>query len=208
MIDLDKVLQYLSELSNRWLYFSLFISSYTENIFPPLPGDTITVFGAYLVGIGRLKWSLTYFSTSLGSILGFITPYFIGLAVGRRYFIENNFRFVKQKDILRIEKWFRKYGYWVIAGNRFLASARSFVSLIAGFVGLNFLKVAILGLLSVLLWNGVLIFAGLVIGEKWGIILKYLKLYSEIIIILVVILVIVLLIQKRIFKIKIFRKKK
>ena len=44
-------------LDPKWLYPVLLVSSYVENIFPPLPGDTVTVFGAYLVGRGGNMFS-------------------------------------------------------------------------------------------------------------------------------------------------------
>jgi len=194
------VIEFLADLNNNWLYVALFISSYVENIFPPLPGDTVTVFGAYLVGISRLNFYITYIVTSLGSIFGFMTPYFIGLKLGRKYFIDNEVRFVKMENILKLETWFQKYGYWLIAVNRFLASIRSIVSLVAGFSRLNSLKVMILGLVSVLVWNGILIYAGMNIGEQWNIILYYLKLYSRIIIGIVILFVLIVLIRSKIIK--------
>ena len=191
------MIEFLNNLDNRLLYFALFVSSYFENIFPPMPGDTITVFGAYLVGIGRLQYFTTYIATSLGSILGFMTPYVIGLKLGRKYFLSGKIKFIKKEDILHAERWFHKYGYRLIIINRFLASIRSVVSLIAGFSGLNYIKVGLLGLVSVLVWNGILIFAGYKIGENWNEIIHYLKIYSRIILILAIVLVVAIIVYKK-----------
>jgi len=46
------------------VYVALFLSAYIENIFPPIPGDTVTVIGAYFVGTGKLNFWGVYFSTS------------------------------------------------------------------------------------------------------------------------------------------------
>jgi membrane protein DedA with SNARE-associated domain len=62
-------------------YIVLLISAFTENVLPPVPGDTVVVLGAYLVSIDKLDFWGVYISTTLGSVAGFGTMYFIG-----RYF--------------------------------------------------------------------------------------------------------------------------
>jgi len=51
---LEQIIVTLSNLPNETIYFFLFAIAFTEYVFPPIPGDTIMVFGAYLVGVGRL----------------------------------------------------------------------------------------------------------------------------------------------------------
>jgi len=52
----ERFLNYLETLPEFLIYLLLGLSSFLENIFPPLPGDTITAFGALLVGIGGLSF--------------------------------------------------------------------------------------------------------------------------------------------------------
>ena len=70
---------YLRNIDSHYVYAILMISCYIENIFPPLPGDSVVVIGAYLVGIGFLKFEFTYIVTGIGSILGFMTLYYVGV---------------------------------------------------------------------------------------------------------------------------------
>ncbi|MBQ41251.1 MAG: DedA family protein, partial [Gemmatimonadetes bacterium] len=39
-----------------WAYAFLLISAFLENVIPPVPGDAVVVFSAYLVGRGVLDW--------------------------------------------------------------------------------------------------------------------------------------------------------
>jgi membrane protein DedA with SNARE-associated domain len=58
-----------------WAYTFLFVSALIENIFPPVPGDTVTIIGAYLVGVGALQFWGVFLSTTFGSISGFMGLY-------------------------------------------------------------------------------------------------------------------------------------
>ena len=37
-------------------YLILAFSAFTENVIPPIPGDTVVILGAYLVSTGRLEF--------------------------------------------------------------------------------------------------------------------------------------------------------
>ena len=125
MTYMERFLNYLDSLPNVVVYCFLSVSAFVENIFPPFPGDTITAYGAFLVGTGRLDFHWVYISTTAGSFLGFMSLFWIGLYVGRRFFIEQDYRFLKAKDIIRAEEWYRRYGYLLIGINRFLPGIRS-----------------------------------------------------------------------------------
>jgi len=115
---LDSFLNLLNSLPNTLLYLLLGLSAFVENVFPPIPGDTITAFGAFLVATERLSFFGVYLSTTLGSLFGFMFLFWIGSLLGRRFFIEKDYRFFRAKDIIRAEEWFRKYGYFLILLNR------------------------------------------------------------------------------------------
>ena len=133
----DRFFEYLQSLPGILIYLFLGLSAFVENIFPPIPGDTITAFGALLVGIGGLSFFGVYFSTTLGSLLGFLFLFQLGAFLGRRFFIKKNIRFFSQKDILRAEKWFGKYGYLIIALNRFFPGIRSAIAVVGGILHLK-----------------------------------------------------------------------
>ncbi len=153
-------------------YFFLFFSSMCENLFPPLPGDTFVMLGAILVGKGQLAFLPSYISTTVGSMIGFMTLYFLGRKLGRRFFEDKTSRFFSQDHFDRVLRWFDRYGYVVIGFNRFLSGFRGVVSLGAGIVRMNMKIVILLGLLSCLIWNGILMGVGIWIGENWIVIVR------------------------------------
>ena len=164
---MDPFINYLKSLPDYLIYIFLGLSAFIENVFPPIPGDTITAFGAFLVGIGRLNFFGVYISTTLGSLLGFMSLFWIGGYLGGRFFIEKDYRFFKAKDIVKAEDWFRKYGYFLIALNRFFPGIRSVISLAGGISGLKVTRVIILALLSCGVWNMIWIMLGYFLGTNW-----------------------------------------
>jgi membrane protein DedA with SNARE-associated domain len=171
----DRFLEYLQSLPGILIYLLLGLSAFVENIFPPIPGDTITAFGALLVGIGGLSFFGVYFSTTLGSLLGFLFLFQIGALLGRRFFIKKNIRFFNHKDILRAEKWFGKYGYLIIALNRFFPGIRSAIAVASGVLHLKKIWVGLLALLSCSVWNLIWISLGYGLGSNWDMIQVRLK---------------------------------
>lgn len=163
---------FFRSLGGWWGYVFLFLSSLGENLFPPLPGDTFVVLGAFLVGRGELRFLPTYLATTAGSILGFMVLYFVGLRWGRGFFRKKGGWFFSQEHLDRVEMWFARYGYLVLGVNRFLSGFRGLVSLGAGIVKMDVKIVFGLGLLSCLIWNGLLMGVGIWVGENWAVIVR------------------------------------
>ena len=157
-------------LPDGLIYVLLGLSAFVENIFPPIPGDTITAFGAFLVGTKRLSFLGVYLSTTLGSLAGFMCLFWIGRFLGRRFFIERDYRFFKARDIIRAEAWFRRWGYLLILLNRFFPGIRSVISIAGGISRLGGLKVTLLALISACTWNLIWILAGYTLGNNWEVV--------------------------------------
>ena len=151
-----------------YLYLFLFASAIVENLFPPIPGDTITAFGAFLAGIGKLDFLMVFIVTTIGSSIGFILLFYAGAFLGRNFFLNTKIKFISNENIIKAEEWFNKYGYFVVAMNRFLPGIRSVISIVAGISGLNGLRVFILSVVSAMFWNFLWIYAGYSLGNNWG----------------------------------------
>lgn len=161
------ILQSLRESSDLVLYAVLFLSAVIENLFPPIPGDTITVFGAFLVGTGRLNYLLVYLSTTLGSVIGFTLLFQIGRALGKEFFLRGKYRIFSSQNILEAERWFARFGYLAVLANRFLPGIRSAISLVAGLSMLSTIRIFFYALISSSLWNLIWIHMGYTLGTNW-----------------------------------------
>jgi len=172
-------------------YLVLTVSAFTENVLPPVPGDTVVIIGAYLVSTGQLSFFGVYASTTAGSVIGFMTMFLVSRNLGRRFIRskKSRARIFKEEHIKKVEVWFGNWGYWVILANRFLSGTRSVISIFAGLFHLNTLLVFILCLLSACIWNGLLISAGMLLGKNWEMIVNIVSQYNKVLIALTVVTV-------------------
>lgn len=161
------ILQYTKDLNPLTLYLFLVFSSWLENIFPPIPGDTITALGAFFVATGKLDFIWVFASTTFGSVLGFFTLFLLGRYLGREFFMKKNFKYFSAEMINRAEDRYKVHGYIVVALNRFLPGVRSVISIVGGILKLNSLYVLLLALISAACWNLIWIYAGYLLGTNW-----------------------------------------
>jgi membrane protein DedA with SNARE-associated domain len=164
---INELLQYLLQQNPFIVYFFLFLSAVIENLFPPIPGDTITAFGAFLVGTGRLNYILTYIATTSGSVIGFMSLFYLGKFLQKEFFINKNYKYFPVEKIIAAEAWFARFGYFVVLANRFLPGIRSVISLVSGMSQLSAPRVLIFSLISASVWNLIWIHTGYLLGTNW-----------------------------------------
>jgi membrane protein DedA with SNARE-associated domain len=195
---IDSITHYLIGLNPLWLYVALFLCAYIENIFPPVPGDTVTIFAGYLLGRADRSAAGILISTTLGTTAGFMTYYMVGRLIHPGYFARKNFRFFPASQIELAENWFRRYGSWIILLNRFFSGIRSVISIMTGMCRLPWLKVLLLSGIGGVVWNALLIWAGYLLGENWTSVSGFLATYNRVLAIMAVVLAAVWLLRRQI----------
>ena len=149
------------------LYFFLFASAILENLFPPIPGDTVTVFGAFLVGKGHLRFDLVWIVTTAGSTIGFFSLYLLAKKIEQGIVNHHLFRWISAERIERAKKAVGRFGYAAIAANRFIPGLRSVVSISAGFLRMDPVPVLFFSAISAAVWNFLWIYTGYSLGNNW-----------------------------------------
>ena len=175
---MEDLITWITGLDTGYMYFAVFAISYIENIFPPFPSDVIVVFAGSLVGAGTGNAPVTVLLATAGSTLGFVTMYAIGHRVGDRVLETGRFKFISVALVHKVENWFRRWGYWVIVINRFLAGTRAVVSFGAGMSELKLAPTLGLSFVSAAAWNIILVSLGVSMGANWREIGTYISAYS------------------------------
>ena len=196
---MEQFVNYLAALNPIWIYCVAGGIAYIENVFPPMPSDVILVAAGSLAGLGRVDFVLLLVLSTIGSTAGFLTMYKVGDWFGVRILEAGKFKYIPLEKVHKVEAWFKKYGYWVVIANRFLAGTRAVVSFFTGMSELMLWRTAILSFLSSLLWNFILLFAGKELGKNWREISFYLVTYGKIITV-VLILVIIIFVGRNYYK--------
>ena len=177
---IEHVLEFISQLTPFWIYVALFFFSFVENVFPPSPSDLVIVVGGSLIGTGELHFIPTLIITTVGSVIGFMTLFYIGTQLDRKVIQAGKIKFISIEALTKVEVWFKKWGYWIILANRFLPGTRSVISFFAGLSELEFRKTAILAGISAFIWNAIIIYLGLIFGNNIETIDNWLSTYSNI----------------------------
>ncbi|MBN1882319.1 MAG: DedA family protein [Deltaproteobacteria bacterium] len=161
------------------VYVMLFLGSGIEYIFPPFPGDTVLLFGAFLSGLGDIPLIWTFTAATAGSFLGSMGIYAFGVTKGRKYFLKKNLRFFDAARVQSLENIYRRRGGAIIIVNRFIPAFRTFFFIAAGIAKMPPVRVAVYSFISILLWNLLIAGLGYRAGSDWDVLKGYLDTYSR-----------------------------
>ncbi len=156
-------------------------SAMIEYIFPPFPGDTVTLFGAVLISAYDWSFSFVFGSVMVGSVTGSMLDYAIGtrlqkLGAAR----DTNQEESKRHALIRglIEK-FRRHGAIYLLVSRFLPGVRALVFVAAGAAGSMSAKTVLFyAVVSAFVWNLVIVGLGVILGLKFAELVGFAQQYS------------------------------
>lgn len=171
-------------------YIGLVFLMILESMVIPVPSEAVMPFAGVLWFSGKMSfWPIVIFST-MGSIIGSLISYYVGLYGGRplikkygKYFLLN------EHDLELTERFFARFGDKTIFISRFIPVVRHLISIPAGTGKMNLKKFLIYTIIGAGLWNAFLAYLGFYLGSKWTEIRKY----SEVIDIILVILLFALI---------------
>lgn len=169
VFSLENVFAYLSGQVLWWGLVVLMFSAMIEYIFPPFPGDTITIVGAMLIPNAGWPWEGVFGAVILGSIIGAAFDWWVGDWV-RRNEDRNTWihRFLArdkiQPKVQTLLERFERRGSVYIMLNRFIPAFRAFFFVAAGMAQLRLRDVLFFAAISAAAWNGMLLGLGYLVG--------------------------------------------
>lgn len=191
----EDIISFLQQINPILIYLAVFGIAFVENIFPPFPSDVIVAFSGALAAVSDISLPLVIIFAVTGSTTGFIVMYFIGKFAGDKILEVGKIKFISPEAIFTVERWFQKYGYWLIVANRFLAGTRAIISFFAGMSELDLKRTAILSAISSLIWNLILIFVGFYVGHNLSKISEYITTYNKIVFGIIILVALIYLIK-------------
>lgn len=180
---IKEVVELVYTLPTSSIYLVFFIVAYGENVIPPIPGDVLVAFGGYLAAESVVGVTPILFLTTMASVIGFMSVYWIGshwgwqLEEGRK--LSWMVRFIPVRYLEKVRSWMKRWGLLVILANRFLAGTRSVIALAAGLSHTRISHTIFYSTISSLLWNGILLAFGWFVHRNWKLIGEYLSYYGS-----------------------------
>lgn len=195
---------WITDFMEQYGYWGILLMIALENLFPPIPSEVILTFGGFMTTYTKLTPVGVIIVATLGSIVGAIILYCIGLLIDVERLERiidrwGKYLRVKKEDIRKADAWFDKYGYWAVLLCRMVPLIRSLISLPAGMSNMKFVPFLLFTTIGTLIWNTILVTVGTAVGDNWVEIVDFMNVYSNIayaIIAVVAVVVLVLYIRR------------
>ncbi len=174
-------------------YLTICLAMFLENMIPPIPSELIMPLGGFFVYQQKLNFSILVFSGLLGTILGSLPWYYLGILVNEKRiskFLDKKGKYlgISSNDLNKSKRWFDRYGVSLVFWGRLVPGIRTLISVPAGIELMPIRKFLFWTTLGSLIWVSLLTYAGYFFGENYPIIETYLdqiKLFVKPILILI-----------------------
>lgn len=143
-----------------------------ESIFPPIPSEVILPMGGFLTGQGRLNFGVAVAAATVGSVIGAMALYYLGLWLGEqrmRRFVQRRGKWilVSIQDYEKASDWFQRHGRMAVLLGRCAPGVRSYVSVPAGIQKMPLSQFLLFTVIGSGIYNTLLIGAGWLLGKNW-----------------------------------------
>lgn len=133
---------------------ALFVIIYLESLGAPVPGETAVIAASALAAEGQFALAHALLAIFCGAVLGDSTGYAIGRFGGRKLLTRYGPRFkLTEARLSRLEGLFETRGFTIVMTARFVVVLRQLNGIIAGAVGMPWLRFLPANAIGALLWT-------------------------------------------------------
>jgi len=194
---LARIIEFAQELVRTGGYPGIVFVMALENVFPPIPSEVVMPLAGYIVSQPDSQFTFigVWLAGTLGSVLGAIILYYIGMFAGEpilRAFVRRYGKWftISETEFDRALNIFGKYGEIVIFVGRLIPIVRSLISIPAGMNRMPMPKFLLFTTLGTAVWSGALGFAGYQLGENWGNVETFISEYQSVVVIALVVIIV------------------
>jgi membrane protein DedA with SNARE-associated domain len=154
-------------------YLAVFILMLAESACIPVPSElTMPFAGALAAGAvpgAHMNLVLAITAGVAGNLVGSYVAWGVGAYGGRAAWHRwGRYILLRDDDIDRAERWFRRHGTKAVFFGRLLPVVRTFISLPAGLARMPAARFGIYTVLGCIPWTAALAWAGYLVGRNWG----------------------------------------
>jgi membrane protein DedA with SNARE-associated domain len=158
-------MDWITNLYEQYGYWVLFTGLCTESLALPFPGELAMAFSGHMVYLGKFNLGFVLLCAFLGATLGTTITYFLGKKLGLPFFEKyGKFFFMHPKTLLKLKKWFGKYGNKLLLVSYFIPGLRHFTGYFSGILGIRLRTFLFFNHLGAFLW----IFTYVMLGNIFG----------------------------------------
>ena len=143
-----------------------------ENVFPPIPSELVMPLAGFLSAEGQLWLPATILAGTVGSVLGALLWYYVGVWIGETRLQSFAARHgawltLSKSEVESAGVWFRNYGWRAVFFGRMIPGVRTLISVPAGVAGMPLGPFLLFTTLGSLLWTGLLAGAGYLLQSQY-----------------------------------------
>ena len=133
-----------------------------------IPVGAVLFTAGIFIATGVLDYDIYTFCMLLitASVLGNLTGYWFGWKAGPLLYKRKDSRFFKKQHLTTADSFYKKYGWLALTLGLYLPIIRTFASIVAGIVRLNFRKFILLVFSGSVVWIVSFVSAGYFIGSR------------------------------------------
>ena len=164
---MQSILSWFAGLPVLVLYPALTVLAALENVFPPLPTDTIVALGTWLAARGHGSALLAFLCTWAGNVVGAVAMYVVGRRHGAGW-IHRRFPSISNaRSEERLRQLYGRYGIPALVVSRFVPGVRAVVPPFAGALKVPaFSAIAAMAFASGI-WYGFISYIAYRAGSDW-----------------------------------------
>lgn len=171
---LQNTLELAIGLMNSGGYGGLFLLMVLDSMPTPVPSEAVMTFAGYLVYTGRFDLVTAAIVAALGSLVGSLLSYYIGLVGGRPLVLRyGKYMLVQDHHLQKSEEFFHRHGPKAILASRFIPGVRALISVPAGIAKMDIRKFTVYTFVGAAIWDTFLLWVGIQLGENWVVIQNY-----------------------------------
>ena len=148
------LLTWLGTLPEPLLYGAILLAAFAENIFPPLPADTVVALGAFVAARGNGSVLGAWSATMVGNIGGAMLMFALGKRHGMPWLAKRMPSVFAGNASEKFVERFNRQGIVAVVVSRFLPAVRAVVPPVAGALGVGAVRAALAMGLASGVWYG------------------------------------------------------
>jgi undecaprenyl-diphosphatase len=167
---LERIIELTSHLGH-WAYLVVFLGAFLECaafLGFVIPGETLVVFGGFLVSTGQLHLTTLLIVVIVGAIAGDSVGYELGHHFGRQWLLHYG-RYVglKPEHVELVDAFFARHGGKAVFLGRFTALLRAMTPFIAGASKMPYTHFLFYNAIGGAVWGTVFTLLGYFVGSSW-----------------------------------------
>jgi membrane protein DedA with SNARE-associated domain len=161
-------IDWLTHIPLAALYLLMAAFAAVENVFPPVPADTVVALGSWLAARGQGSALWAFVATWLGNVGGAALMYFVGRRHGSAWMRKRFPALADEKNERRLRELHGKYGAGALVLSRFIPGVRALVPPFAGALKLSPLSTILSIALASGVWYGAISYLAFRAGADWN----------------------------------------